>query len=263
MVVMWKITFVLSAMNLLVSSQKYDPFLLFSVDDKKAPNYTSFQNTILIKDLWKEYKKQYKKEYRPEQEMIKLKIFETNVRKIEMHNYLYLKGVKKFTLGLNEFADMKRGEFVTLMNGLKYNIKNQRFHAHSNYVVKQNIPNEVDWREKGYVTPVKNQGACGSCWAFSATGALEGQNFRKTGKLVSLSEQNLIDCSTKWNNSGCNGGLMDNAFQYINDNDGIDMENYYPYTAKDGKFSLSSFFTTANEIFIYLSFFNFFFFWES
>nr|AAS67923.1 cathepsin L [Artemia franciscana] len=95
------------------------------------------------------------------------------------------------------------------------------------------VPESVDWREKGAVTPVKYQGQCASCLAFSPTGALESQTFRKTGKLISLSEQNLIDCSGEYGNLGCKGGWISQAFEYIKDNKGIDTENKYHYEAKE------------------------------
>jgi len=97
------------------------------------------------------------------------------------------------------------------------------------------LADEIDWRSKGAVTPVKNQGHCGSCWSFSTTGAVEGAYFKKHGELKSFSEQQLVDCAQKYGNHGCQGGLMDNAFKYIEAGNPLMEEAAYPYTAKNGR----------------------------
>merc|ERR1712047_6754 len=133
---------------------------------------------------------------------------------------------------MNKFGDLLSTEFAAMYNGYTHKLRTGTetvFMAPENFVA----PTSVDWRTEGAVTPVKDQKQCGSCWAFSATGSLEGQNFKKTGKFVSLSEQNLVDCSKKYGNHGCEGGLMDFAFQYIKENKGIDTESAYPYEAED------------------------------
>lgn len=196
--------------------------------------------------LWDEFKLTHNKKYDSQiEDQLRMKIFLNNMEKMRRHSEQYKSGNKTFDVSSNEYSDMLPIEFFKTMNGFngKLHLKlrddpNSPFQYLSSAFIEPmhvELPRHKDWRNHGAVTPVKNQGHCGSCWSFSTTGALEGQHFRKTGRLVSLSEQNLIDCSVKYGNDGCNGGLMDNAFQYIKDNHGIDTEKSYPYEGEDDK----------------------------
>ena len=188
-----------------------------------------------LNDQWTSWKLVFNKTFVPEEELMRRMVWENNLRIVNLHNLEYSMGKHTYTLGMNEFAHMTNKEFGKFFNG--YKARANGFQSCSKFLPAENImmPTKVDWRDQGYVTPVKNQKQCGSCWAFSTTGSLEGQHFKKTGTLNSLSEQNLVDCSGPQGNMGCNGGLMDQAFAYIKENGGIDLESCYPYKAEDGK----------------------------
>jgi len=190
-----------------------------------------------VKTMFEQFKLDYSKTYAtPVEEAHRMAIFADHVRRINEHNVKYAAGQSTFEVGVNAFCDLTTEEFLGFYTGAKRSAQPSpnatRFLAPSNLGA---LPDDVDWRTKGYVTAVKDQAQCGSCWAFSATGSLEGQHFKKTNTLVSLSEQNLVDCSTAQGNQGCNGGWMDQAFDYIKANKGIDKEASYPYEARDGK----------------------------
>lgn len=179
---------------------------------------------------WSEWKDMHKKDYESlVEEINRFKVWLDNRALITSHNS---DSTNKHTLGMNEFGDLTHEEFTKMYLGNGHKMK------HSGKGLKylpplgidvNSLPEYVNWAEEGYVTSVKNQGQCGSCWSFSATGALEGQLFRENGSLIPLSEQNLLDCSSDYGNQGCDGGLMDYAFEYIKVNGGIDTEASYPY----------------------------------
>lgn len=181
-----------------------------------------------VMQKFSEWKQVNNKSYgTPKEHVFRLGAFYKNYLTIIASNKLN----KSFTLGLNKFSDLTEEEFRAKYLGL------QSMEGQNRAMLYEDVPvtnqDSVNWVTKGAVTPVKNQQQCGSCWAFSTTGSLEGAYFQKTGTLDSFSEQQLVDCSGAYGNQGCNGGLMDNAFRYIQKN-GITSEATYPYTAKDG-----------------------------
>ncbi|PIA39693.1 hypothetical protein AQUCO_02600261v1 [Aquilegia coerulea] len=169
------------------------------------------------------YKDSFEKEMR-------LEIFKTN---IEFINTFNKNGGKPYMLSVNEFADQTNEEFVAARNGFKMSPQ-PRSSTTFRYENVTAVPSTMDWRKKGAVTPIKDQGQCGSCWAFSAVGGMEGITQLTTGKLISLSEQELVDCDTSGEDQGCEGGLMDDAFKFIEQNHGLATEGTYPYKAIDG-----------------------------
>ena len=170
------------------------------------------------------------------EDAVRAAIYQDNIDFIDAHNARFVRGEATFDMGVNEYTHLSHAEFKALFIGPKIPAR-----AQTN-VAKQPLrtfltgtADAVDWRAKGAVTPVKNQGQCGSCWSFSTTGSTEGRVQIATGKLPVLSEQQLMDCSTKEGDQSCQGGLMDYGFQYIIDNKGIDSEKDYPYKAKNEK----------------------------
>ncbi|XP_056256223.1 cathepsin S, ortholog 1 isoform X2 [Seriola aureovittata] len=189
-----------------------------------------------LNKMWEEWKIKHHRVYDNQTEIIfRRAVWQKNLVLVLRHNQEASAGKHNFTLGLNHLADMTAEEINEKLNGLKLeepaNFTNGTFKEVSGL----SMPQDVDWRKNGLVSPVQNQGLCGSCWAFSSLGALEGQMKKRTGVLVPLSPQNLVDCSTSDGNHGCKGGYISKAFKYVIRNEGVDSERFYPYEHQNGK----------------------------
>nr|CAB3483993.1 unnamed protein product [Digitaria exilis] len=162
----------------------------------------------------------------------RFEVFKANVAFIESVNA----GNHKFWLEANQFADLTDVEFRATRTGYRPPSKPRTKTTPFRYanVSIDDLPDSIDWRTKGAVTPIKDQGECGCCWAFSTVASMEGIVKLSTGKLISLSEQELVDCDVNGMDQGCEGGEMDDAFEFIIDNGGLTTESNYPYTGSDG-----------------------------
>lgn len=196
--------------NIEVTNKQWVPFFNFIVEHNKF--YESLTNIVE-----------------------RYEIYRDNMKYVEEHNTF---SNSTYTLGITPFSDFTLEEFKSYVNLKAYDLGSDICTSQSKGT--GSYPSSIDWRDKNAVTPVKDQGQCGSCWSFSTTGAVEGAYAIKTGKLVSFSEQQLVDCSYSYGNHGCNGGMMQNAFTYIHDH-GLTTETDYPYTATSSRSSCQNY----------------------
>ncbi|KAH6780644.1 Cysteine proteinases superfamily protein [Perilla frutescens var. hirtella] len=195
-----------------------------NADSQKAENKTG-----LMEKRYRGWLERYNKRYDSKHEWNRrFGIYLTNLEFIEYINAQKL----PYKLTDNQFADMTNHEFQTAYLG--YRRHKQPRKQHNDAYKNSTVPSSIDWRKKGAVTPIKNQGKCGSCWAFSATAAVEGLHKIKTGKLLSLSPQELVDCDFGIDNLGCSGGFMEKAYEFMILTGGITTETDYPYKGIQG-----------------------------
>ncbi|CAK9135384.1 unnamed protein product [Ilex paraguariensis] len=207
---------------------------ILTYDQNHGLTTTTHQRTNdEVKNLYESWLVQHGKVYNGigEKER-RFEVFRDNLKFIDEHNAEN----RPYKVGLNRFADLTNEEYRSMFVSGRMERKQKLSSPKGDrYAYKggEELPEKIDWREKGAVVSVKDQGQCGSCWAFSTVAAVEGINQIVTGDLTVLSEQELVECDNSYN-QGCNGGLMDYAFQFIISNGGIDSEEDYPYRGLDG-----------------------------
>lgn len=220
----------------------------FSSRSLTLPPPFDFSQLLAVKPEFDAFLAKYEKKYAygfPGEYAKRLRIFADNMKRAAQRQSDDRGSAEH---GVTKFSDLTPEEFAESFLGTRISaeqIARRKAHPDANHLVElptEDLPEAFDWREKGAVTKVKNQGQCGSCWSFSTTGAVEGANFVKSGKLTSLSEQQLVDCDHQCDpgepdacDSGCNGGLPSNAMAYVMRAGGLDTEEAYPYKARKGK----------------------------
>lgn len=216
-----------------------------SSDDNVYSNITNFESFLGV------YEKNYKAKYRMDR---RKRAFKRNMQEIEEHNAIHAQGGSTFIMGVNDLADMDRSSYLKKMVRMTDTIhrrkidvqfaddmveatRRKRRFADADAIVQatQNLmPDSLDWRDKGYVTPDINQKTCGSCYAFSIAHAIDGQIMRRIGRVEFVSPQQIVDCSTSAGNKGCAGGSLRYTLQYLQGSGGCMRDSDYPYTSSQG-----------------------------
>jgi len=180
---------------------------------------------------WEGFKLTYGKEYAYGTEDAHRLAYLKTIEEINNHNMEYAQGLHTYDLGINKYSDLTPEEW-NARNGIKIDENTPEYVA-TYFGEGGSAPDSIDWRTMGAVNSIKNQGSCGSCWAFSAVNALEGAWQINKGQLNDAAEQQLVSCDS--HSHGCNGGWPDLCYEYIKDNgaNGIDTTASYPYTASD------------------------------
>ncbi|XP_057503341.1 actinidain-like [Actinidia eriantha] len=213
--------------SLLILSSAFDSSIITYAE--KWKQRTNDEVMAMFESWLVEYGKSYNALGEKER---RFEIFKDNLRFVDEHNADVNRSYK---VGLNQFSDLTDEEYQSIYLGTKFDLEVTNVSDRYEPRVGDQLPDSVDWRKEGAVLGVKNQGNCGSCWAFATIAAVEGINKLVTGNLISLSEQQIVDCQRKSPNNGCKGGTRSGAYQFIIDNGGINTEANYPYKAQDGE----------------------------
>ncbi|KAL9388493.1 hypothetical protein Peur_017098 [Populus x canadensis] len=219
-----------------------DPTILQVTDNPTLDNRKFMKNGLNLlgtEEKFKMFIKEHNKEYATREEYVhRFGIFGNNLIRAVEHQALDPTAIH----GVTPFMDLTEEEFERMYAGVLGGGTVPVEKGSVSFMDASGLPDSFDWREKGAVTDVKIQGSCGSCWAFSTTGSVEGANFIATGKLLNLSEQQLVDCDRVCDKTdkascddGCGGGLMTNAYRYLIEAGGLQEESSYPYTGKSGE----------------------------